>query len=404
MRTVVVKTEEELLPYRDAWDDLASSALEPNVFYESWMVLPALRLLGEQDVQFVLVLAEGKNTGTPGLEGFFPLQRRRSYKGLPVRHLRLWQHRYCFLCSPLVRATSAGDCLAAFFACLAQDRCGAALVEWPWVAGEGPLHELLDDHPLRRWQIADVSERYTRGLFIPRADAESYLTRALSSRQRKDLRRKEKRLHELGHVEQRTLQPTEDVGPWIEAFLRLEEGGWKGREGTAMAARPGDADFFRAVAGEAFRRGRLEMLGLFLDDRPIALKCNFRAGRGSFAFKIAFDESLGQTSPGYQLEVANIREQHRRPDRAWMDSCTDHEPSMFDELWLDRRVIETQLLSTGRIWRRLMVFVLPMLRGLKRRLSWLGRSKLPRQGGTAHKPDAQARERPRDSLACASGL
>jgi len=34
---------EEHLP---AWEDLALAAIEPNVFYESWMLLPALRAYG----------------------------------------------------------------------------------------------------------------------------------------------------------------------------------------------------------------------------------------------------------------------------------------------------------------------------------------------------------------------
>ncbi len=369
MRTVVVHTEDELLPYREAWDDLARNALEPNVFYESWMILPALRLLGERHVLFVLVLMDGQTTEKPVLAGFFPFQWRRGYRGLPVHYLRLWQHRYCFLCLPLVRASCAGACLDAAFAWLARDRLGAALVEWPSVPGDGPLQKLLEEHPQRRWQMADLSERYVRGLLLPRTDVDSYLEAALSSRQRKELRRKGKRLAELGHVEYRTLQPTEDPQPWIEAFLRLEAAGWKGREGTAMARCAGDADFFRAIATEAFRRGRLEMLGMFLDDRPIALKCNFLAAPGSFAFKITFDESLGSTSPGYQLEVANIHEQHRRADRVWMDCCTANGASQFDQLWVDRRVIQTQLLSSGRAWGRLMVRALPALRRLKQRLA-----------------------------------
>ena len=40
------------------------------------------------------------------------------------------------------------------------------------------------------------------------------------------------------------------------------------------------------------------MLGLFLDDRPIALKVNFVAGDGAFVFKTAYDEAFSRFSPG----------------------------------------------------------------------------------------------------------
>jgi hypothetical protein len=137
---VVVDREEELLPRCKALDDLADNALQPNVFYESWMLLPALRFLAAGvRLQFVLVLAQGGDDSTPLLCGFFPLEQRWGYKGLPVRYLSLWRHRHCFLGLPLLRAECARECLAAFLTWMANDRRGAALMEWPWVPGEGPV-------------------------------------------------------------------------------------------------------------------------------------------------------------------------------------------------------------------------------------------------------------------------
>src|ERR1044072_1906579 len=75
---------EEYLP---AWEDLARAALEPNPFYEAWMLIPALKLLGEnKSLQLVLVFAENqaRPNGPPVLCGVFPLERKPKYKGLPV--------------------------------------------------------------------------------------------------------------------------------------------------------------------------------------------------------------------------------------------------------------------------------------------------------------------------------
>jgi hypothetical protein len=49
------------------------------------------------------------------------------------------------------------------------------------------------------------------------------------------------------------------------------------------------------------------MLALRLDGRPIAYKLDFLAGRGSFSFKIAFNENYGRYSPGELLEIENVR-------------------------------------------------------------------------------------------------
>lgn len=364
---VVVRTAEDLAPYRAAWDDLAREALEPNPFYESWMLLPAIDAFGAAaSLQFVLVFAPSPDRGERVLCGFFPLERRRKYRCLPLGYLSLWRHSCCFLSLPLLRASCAGGCLSAFLDWLATDPRGSALLELPWSPGDGPFWQLLVNLNLQRSRLTYVTEQYARCLLRPRADAEAYLAESLTAHERKEVRRKEKRLADLGRVEYRATRPGDDVGPWTEAFLRLEAEGWKGRQGTAMASIPEEAAFFRGVVAEAARQGRLRMLGLFLNNEPIALKCNFLAGTGSFAFKIAFDERHGRLSPGYQLEIANLRDFHDSGEVQWMDSCSDCQPSMFDRLWLDWRVIQTLLLSTGRRPGDLVVSVLPLMRWLRR--------------------------------------
>src|SRR5262249_35462797 len=132
-----------------AWEGLAANALEPNVFYEPWMLLPALEAFGaSHDLLFVLVFShdpQPKQAG-PLLCGLFPLERLRRYKGFPVRTFRLWQHVHCYLGTPLVRSGYAGACLEAFFGWLAADRRGAAVLECLRLPGEGPFHQALVEH------------------------------------------------------------------------------------------------------------------------------------------------------------------------------------------------------------------------------------------------------------------
>jgi hypothetical protein len=111
------------------------------------------------------------------------------------------------------------------------------------------------------------------------------------------------------------------------------------------------------------------MLGLFLNGRPIALKCNLLAGDGSFAFKIAYDETLARYSPGVLLELFNIDYLHCRSEIRWMDSCAVPGHPMIERLWLDRRIIQDTLLSTGRGPGDFIVSFLPGLRWVKRQVS-----------------------------------
>src|SRR5258706_16303765 len=83
MTVVFIKNFEMLEDYIQAWEDLAADALEPNPFYEPWMLMPALAGLAKgSDVGVALVLTVEQ--GEPVLCGVFPLERRVRYKGLPV--------------------------------------------------------------------------------------------------------------------------------------------------------------------------------------------------------------------------------------------------------------------------------------------------------------------------------
>jgi hypothetical protein len=131
---------------------------------------------------------------------------------------------------------------------------------------------------------------------------------------------------------------------------------------------PAERDYFRTIAAEAFRRGRLQMLGLRLSGRFIALKCNFLCPPGSFAFKIAYDEAYARFSPGVQLELDNVHLIHARPELEWMDSCAVPGHPMIERLWSERRTVESWLIAGGRWLGPLALAGLPWLRRVKRYL------------------------------------
>ncbi len=359
----VMAVTPDRLGFIPEWEDLAGSALEPNVFYEPWMMMPAIQNLGAAKPLLIALVytTNPAQPGTPLLCGFFPLERGRRYKGAPVRYLRLWRHRHCYLTVPLIRAGYERRTLEAFFDWLANDERSGALIEFNTLAGDGPFYQALVDYLYRSRRPNRIYDSYTRALFRPAADADTYLSAALSSKHRKMIKRLNKGLSEIGRLEYDALAPNTDAAVWIEEFLRLEASGWKGREGSAMDSNEADRVFFTAVATEAFRRDRLEMLALRLDGRPIAYKCNFLAGYASFTFKIAFDESYSRFSPGMLLEIENVRRLHSQSQIEWVDSCADPGNFMFNRLWLGRRTIQNILVSTGKAPGDLFVSATPLL-------------------------------------------
>jgi CelD/BcsL family acetyltransferase involved in cellulose biosynthesis len=371
LRVEVIRSVDALVAHVPALEELAAHALEPNVFHEPILALPALRSFSAgKELEIVCVYRSDPGTsGRPArLSGFFPFERVRRYRGLPVAALRSFQYPHCFLGTPLLRQEAARETVAALFDWLRRDS-RAAMVELRSIGVDGPVHQLLAEALHERRLTVWLVEWFTRALFRPAPDADSYLRAAMSGHARKEARRKEKRLGEQGRLVVQELQPGADARPWLDDFLRVEASGWKGRERSAIACSEPERDFFVRAALGAHERGRLMLLGSFLDDRPLALKCNFLAGEGGFAFKIAFDEAFAAFSPGFLLEMENVRRLHERPNVRWMDSCASPQHVMIDRLWQDRRTIASLLFSTGRPPGEFLVSLLPLLRWGKRSLS-----------------------------------
>jgi hypothetical protein len=247
----LVSTASELAEHAASLEDLVAAALEPNVFLEPWMFLPAVEAFaGKQVLRFVLVYARWSGCGakTPNLAGFFPLVRQRSWNTLPVPVVRIWRHVYSVLGTPLLRADCAPACWRFFLTWLRQSADGAPLLELPFVTGDGPFDQLLVDSGNDQGILSFVAERFTRALFRPLANGDEYLSAALSGKHRQELRRMERRLAEAGMLRYAVLEPNDDPAPWIAAFLELEARGWKGRHGTALARQEADRRFFHAFA------------------------------------------------------------------------------------------------------------------------------------------------------------
>ena len=381
----VASTPGELAAHAAAWDSLGQDAAEPNVFYERWMLEPALAAFARKsNFRIVFVYRKGKRQDvSPALVGVFPLVLVRSGLGL-VRSYRLWTHDYGFLNTPLIRNGHLVDVLSTFLRWTETSPDRASYVDLSLIHGEGPFAKALTQVLYQDRRIVHWVEAYNRALLVQSSSADDYVEAAMSSHHRQEVRRQERRLAEQGRIEFRTLESDTDRETWIGNFFRLEDSGWKGDAGTSLRASDATRNFFREVCAAAWSRGQLEMLGLFLDDRPIAMKVNFLSGRGSYAFKIAYTEELARYSPGVQLELENIRRLHaraaagpRRNDAAplWMDSCAVPNHFMINRLWKDQRTIQHLIVSSGRRRGNLLVGLLPLLRAAKRTARPLAASK-----------------------------
>lgn len=394
LRAVVVESPEACAPLLAQWEGLARESLEPNVFYEPWMLLPALAHLGPfPGLRLVFFFGPSiEDRSREILCGLFPLQICRTETAVSLSAIGLLRHAFCYLRTPLLRARYAREVVSAFFDWASATHQEASVLELGEMVSDGPFRQLVTDELYRRGTLTFPVNAHTRALFRPSGTADAYLEQALSSRHRRELKRKARRLADIGAVRWEAPEPSTDIHAWTEAFLRLEASGWKGRCGTALASAPARKAFFHEVVRGAFERGRLLGLGLRVGERLAAQRLSFTSGSGAMAFKLAFDEAFAPQSPGVLLEMENIRRLHAPSAPAWMDCGAVPYSELFNRMWLHRRTIETLLLSIGRPLGSVMVSVLPVLRLANRLLQagGLGRRAAPTEG------DDGAGERPSD--------
>ena len=328
-----------LTSHAPEWAELAANSMEPNPFYEPFALLPALRhLTAGQDVRVLIVWA--KVGSARRMVALLPLVRAPLTSWIPLDAWTPWQHKYCFLTSPLIHQDHADLATKGLLTWLSRNGRVSVLS----CVGGGAVEALLARKANCLQLGLAEAERQQRALFLAADSAEDYMAQSVSGRHRKGYRRLERHLGEAGKLEFRQVGLDQPLETWLEEFLRLEASGWKGRAGTAFADSRPDRDYFLEMMRGAHASRRLMGLGMYLDGKPIALKANFVCHVGAFSFKICFDESYARFSPGVLLELENIRELHRR-GIAWMDSCADEDHPMIDRLWPARREIRTLFLA-----------------------------------------------------------
>lgn len=201
------------------------------------------------------------------------------------------------------------------------------------LARDGPTSTLLeplaraDAHLTGRWESQ-------RSPWIPLGAAP--VEARLSAKFRANLRRRGRRLEELGPVAVLREDGRGDLEGSLQAFFALEAAGWKGRGGTALLRDARLTAFYRAWMREAAGRGALAIRALTLAGRPVAMHLGL-VHRGVFYLpKTAYDEALGAVSPGQLLHREVVAECQARglaaldflgPDMEWKrDWAPEHRP------------------------------------------------------------------------------
>ncbi len=350
-----------------AWDHLARNALEPNPFYESWALIPAIELFKTTypDAFILLVWADHAHSQ---LIGLFPLNYERSYHRCPACYCLNWQHLHAPLGVPLVHRHYVEPAFKALFTWLHHET-EATVFSFKNIPLEGEFYRRLGLFMHEQHYYADTSDTWERAFLHSPLEAQHYLVTHQRKKKRKELLRLRRRLMEKGELSFAALLPGEmsHLDQWVRDFLQLEQAGWKGLKGTALACKTDERQFAEQLIRGAAQHSQLMMLKISLNDKPIAMKLNLLgATQGAYALKIAYDEQYAAYSPGVLMELENLRFTLDEGILDWMDSCAVPNHSMINHLWAERRLMGNVNISTAHVLSKPLIHTMRLIRNAYR--------------------------------------
>jgi hypothetical protein len=154
------------------------------------------------------------------------------------------------------------------------------------------------------------------------------------------------RLGEQGELKFVTRQAGEPLDAWINDFTQLENAGWKGNSGTAVACLDDISRFLEQTLSGFDAAKRLMFWKLSLDDKTIATLFGITCGRKAWLIKIAHDESFAKYSPGVLLMLDVTCALLGRDDIDEVDSSAVPDHPMINHLWRDRLAMTDIMVAT----------------------------------------------------------
>lgn len=163
----------------------------------------------------------------------------------------------------------------------------------------------------------------------------------------RELRRQWRRLGEQGELVHTVASGPADLSPAMDAFLRLEASGWKGRQGSALDSDRSRRDFAMELVEAYGRAGGCRIDLLSLDGRPVAGLVTLRRGTAAATWKIAYDEDLARFSPGAQVLRLASDTFVADGTLAAVDSLARPGHPLLDRAWAGRIAMADVVLATS---------------------------------------------------------
>jgi len=310
----------------DEWRQLEARSRLGNACLSPEFLVPAMRHL-EPDARPWVARAElGEGHGR--LVGIATFTRSGPTAKIPFPHLRLFETKHTYINGFLLDQEHAAAALEALLQ--------AVFAHQGWRLGLYVNLLQTESDCYRLLTAQEVPFHWEEFINLPRAIVKpvpDFVEKHLPSRLKADLRRKWKRLGELGKPEWRFVHSNPEIAGALENLLHLENMGWKGEGGSSLLSSSAEAQFFRELTAGFAQRDKVFILELCLDGVAISSQSVFLSGNGAFLFKLGWNPEYRPFGPGAlnAVELAQ-RLQEMGKELVVLDSCATT-GSWFERYW-----------------------------------------------------------------------
>lgn len=343
------------------WRDLEDESIDPNPYLSPQFQLPAFDYLCETKPWFLCVWKRHENKQQ--LVGMIVVNKVSRNRVFPFARLSVFRSMHSFLAGMLIHsafAVDVSDQIAKYFAdpktrfaglCFSGLSADEKVISLLKVAAEKNGGECLEDSRVERACLCGGGSAATEPQYY-----------RISAKKKKDIRRRMRRLEELGSVDWRYLEGEGVTDESIEKFLILEHMGWKADTKTSILSSENEAKFFREMIKNFRSSEGLFFCELLLNGEVISSTCNLKNVNKGYAYKVSWNPEYRKYSPGILNEVEFLKAMDAGLVKmTYVDSGASAD-SYINDLWIDRSTLVTGCI----VFKRKYVLVAKAVDGLKR--------------------------------------
>ncbi len=316
-----------------AWDRLGDRATTDNIYAAPWMMIAVLRHCDPDGAARLFIVMDKVGEWV----GVLPLVHRPSFGRFPAKNWTDWAHDNQFLCAPLVARGQEHSFWRSLLKALDDHEDRAFALTLSTVIDDDRLFKGLESACADDDRRLEMTGETRRPMLHSSFSFDRYWSTTVTKKRQDRMYKLAAQLEEeFGEARFEILRDPAGGNEWARTFMTLEQKGWRGKQGEALASSTFTEDYFREVVAEGLATGTIHLMSLRAGDRVCAMYAYFKLPGFGFGFKMVVDEEFAPFAPTTMLlrEITKVLDD---PTPILFDSCAKAGQQPVSSVWMDRR-------------------------------------------------------------------